>query len=292
MDTRFKFTKTKLAALEYAAPGKRSYYHDTEVPGMGLTVTDKSKTFFVQYGRAKSLRRHALTDPDSAISTNRLGAKDRPGITVEIARKRASAVLVEMAADGRDPIAKKRAKAEVDPEEMSVRQAWEAYKEANDTLRESTVIAYEYAMNPVLGDWMDRKLFSLTPDEILARHNSRHSKSQAKHAFRVLRAIYNHHIRMKLLDRANPVAVAFGGKGKKAVKLTHKKRRKTLIEDHTLSDWFDAVEALPDLGQRTTWQGETARDLFLFQLFTGLRSKSECASLEWSQVDLRKKTIT
>ncbi len=47
MSSSFKFTKTKLEALEYASPGKRRYYQDEETPGLGLTVTDKSKTFFV-----------------------------------------------------------------------------------------------------------------------------------------------------------------------------------------------------------------------------------------------------
>ena len=201
MSSSFKFTKTKLEALEYAPPGKRRYYQDEVTPGLGLTVTDKSKTFFVQYGRGRDLRRSALTDADAPVSTNRFQAKDKPSaqtITVEVARARAKKALL----GDDDPIEKKRAKP--DPADISVKQAWEAYKKINDTLRPSTVKRYGSSINSVFSDWMDRKLFSLTPKEILERHNAYEFKAQAKHAFRVLRAIFNHHIRIEVLDKANP----------------------------------------------------------------------------------------
>ncbi|MCZ6659601.1 MAG: integrase family protein [Gammaproteobacteria bacterium] len=282
--TKFKFTTPKIRGLQPDSK-KRRYLYDEQLPGLGLTVTPKgTKSFFLQVGRDKAKRRIALTDAASSRPSSRF-----PDITVEIARQRAANMLSKIER-GTDPIQEKRGN--TDPDELTVQQAFDEYKAEKPSLRESTIKAYEDAMNPVLGDWMDRKLFSITPKEVLNCHNGYGSKSQAKHAMRALRAVYNHHIRINQLDKANPVAIAFAGDGKDAPKLNFKKRRKTLIEDGSLAEWFDAVEALPDAGERSTWRGDVARDLFLFQLFTGLRSKSECASLEWDQVDLRKKTVT
>ena len=105
MDTRFRFTKSKLHAIK-PDPSKRLYFHDTETPGLGLTVTQKgSKSFFIKYGRAKAARRVALTRDDHSDdfpATSRF-----PELTVEQARKRAARVLLEKT-QGTDPIQKKR----------------------------------------------------------------------------------------------------------------------------------------------------------------------------------------
>ena len=41
MDTRTKFTNPKLRNLKAAPAGKRDYYYDPTLPGLGITVTDK-----------------------------------------------------------------------------------------------------------------------------------------------------------------------------------------------------------------------------------------------------------
>jgi len=126
---------------------------------------------------------------------------------------------------------------------------------------------------------------------IRERHMDYGSKSQSNHAMRVLSAVFNHHIDMNDIDRANPVQKALGGKGK-ASRWHKLKRRKTWIEPGQMTAWFDAVEALPEQGERSNWLGDVARDLFLFQMFTGLRSRDECASLTWGQVDIKKGLVT
>lgn len=59
-------------------------------------------------------------------------------------------------------------------------------------------------------------------------------------------------------------------------------RRQTFIKSHELAVWSQGVMDL---------QNETLRDYLLLILFTGLR-RQEAAQLQWSQVDLKAKTLT
>lgn len=59
-------------------------------------------------------------------------------------------------------------------------------------------------------------------------------------------------------------------------------RRQTFIKSHELAAWSQGVMDL---------QSEKLRDYLLLILFTGLR-RQEAAQLQWSQVDLRAKTLT
>jgi integrase len=59
-------------------------------------------------------------------------------------------------------------------------------------------------------------------------------------------------------------------------------RRQTIIPDHKIVDWYDAVISL---------RHKKIRDYLLLLLFTGLR-RIEGASLRWDDVDFNSKVIT
>jgi integrase len=59
-------------------------------------------------------------------------------------------------------------------------------------------------------------------------------------------------------------------------------RRQTYIKAHELAAWYESITALTN---------DTLRDYLLLILFTGLR-RQEAAKLEYTQVDLKAKTIT
>jgi integrase len=59
-------------------------------------------------------------------------------------------------------------------------------------------------------------------------------------------------------------------------------RRRVILIDSKLGDWYRAVMAL---------RQKTVRDYLLFLLLTGLR-RNEAATLRWSDVDFETKTIT
>jgi integrase len=60
------------------------------------------------------------------------------------------------------------------------------------------------------------------------------------------------------------------------------RRRQTIIPDHKLRDWYDAVMSL---------RQQTVRDYLLLVLFTGLR-RNEAATLRWDDIDFESKVLT
>ena len=148
-------------------------------------------------------------------------------------------------------------------------------------------------MKQVLLDWVKKPLTSINRDMIVNRHikfGQENSQARANLAMRLLRAIFNFAIHEyqsedgKSIITVNPVTY-----------LSHVKswyrvdRRQTIIKQHQLADWYQGLLALsnyyPD-DQASLWQ-----DYFLLVLFTGMR-RTEAASLEWSNVDLKAKTFT
>ncbi len=279
-DTRFRFTKGALNKIAPASSGSRNTYHDEGQQGLCLRVTETgAKSFFVQ-------RRI-----NGRVTRTTIGRF--PEMTVGIARKEALKVLTDIS-QGINPIEKKREraarKAAEKAQDKTLGDVFKEYVRLSG-VRETTASVYQDALFPVCRDWLDKPLLSITPLMIRERHMSYGSKSQANHAMRVLSAVLNHHIDLNDLDKANPVQKALRGKGK-ASRWHKLKRRKTYVEKDQMKTWFDAVEALPEGGTRSTWVGGVAKDLFLFQMYTGLRSRDECASLTWDQVDLKKGLVT
>ena len=48
-DNKFNFTKRSLETLTIPVDGKRSYYYDEKVRGLGVAVTDKGTITFIVY---------------------------------------------------------------------------------------------------------------------------------------------------------------------------------------------------------------------------------------------------
>jgi len=61
----------------------------------------------------------------------------------------------------------------------------------------------------------------------------------------------------------------------------HESTRQTIILDHKLADWYEAVTSL---------KHTTIRDYLLLLLFTGLR-RNEAASLRWDDIDFQTKVL-
>lgn len=276
---KFRFNQTNIARLPAAKPGKRDFYSDTESAGFQVQVTDKgAKTFFVK---------HRIGSKTPRYTIGRF-----PTWTVEMARQEAKKQLSVMLS-GVDPNEAQReeqkAQEQKEKERESVEEVLSLYAKTFE-LRPSTLQSYSSSLSTVLGESFAAPVLEFTAADVQALHAAYHSKARANLAMRALRSLFNfQRTRCNLLDRVNPISAALSQKGK-ANRWHKPKRRKTVITD--FAAWFDAVEALPDAGYRSNWNGETARDLFKFQVFTGLRSIDECASLEWSQVDLGANTLT
>ena len=282
MDKTFKFSVKRLNALPTAAPKRRDTYFDTDVPSLSIRVTDSGKKSFV-------VRKRIAGKPV------RVTLGSYPMMSIDIARVEAQRVGGRMAV-GTNPNEEKQARIESGKrqklEEMTVAHVLAEYSELGD-IRPSTAKGYKSALQTVLGDAFAKPLIHITARQVLRFHQYP-SKSRANHAMRALSALHNWHCKLNKLNLPNPVTTALSksesGTGKS---LWHTaKRRKTWIEDHLVPAWFDAAEKLVTLGSNTRWEGTAVRDLFKFQLFTGLRSQDECANLVWDRVDIKGQFIT
>ena len=277
-----RFNKSSLSGLPNAPEGKRVTYHDTEQPGLTLRVTHAgAKTFAIQ-------RRRKL---DSKVERVTLGRY--PDMTIEQARRAARESLNKLA-EGKSPNSEKRQRVadakHKRADQLTVQDVLDDYV-ANAGIRESTVKSYKSSLGSVLNKDMKKPISEITVNDVRAFHQRHDSLAVANRAMRVLRALFNWYHDTQEIERINPVSRALSPMRRGERNRWHQiSRRKTWIE--SLDTWFDAVEALPGKGYRSTWQGEAAKDLFKFQVLTGLRSTNECASLEWEQVDLNRRTVT
>ena len=266
------FTKTRVTGIKPPAQG-RAYYNDKELPALKLQVTAQgTKTWFVR-----------VRPPSGNPIRVTLG--HYPAMTPEQARLQAKDAIAAIIGNGNpnnEREAEAAAAATTTRESATVEQVLALYHQTYQ-LRPSTLQSYTSALSTVLGAKYQEPLLTITQQDVLALHRGYHSKSRANQAMRVLGRLYNFQLdRCNIKSRENPISRALSKNGEHNL-WWEIEPRKSFITDEQLPAWFDAVEALPTAGDRSTWTGETARDLFLFQLMTGLRSIDECASLKWKQ---------
>lgn len=278
----YTITKTFVDGLPKPAKVKegrteQKRYYDKKLTGFGVRITSGGTiAFFVEKLVNGNLQR-------STLGHYKI-------LTVEEARNQARIELGRMTS-GIDLIAEKRAKK---LKGVTLGKAFEDYIEAkNENLKATTVLDYKRVLNQVVLDWLNKPLTKITKDMIAKRHTKHgesNSKARANLAMRLLRAIFNFAIEEyqtadgKNIITGNPVKTLSHGKRWHRIN-----RRQSVIKQYQLSDLYKAIMQLSECypyDQATMWQ-----DYFLLILFTGMR-RSEAASLEWNDIDLKSKTFT
>jgi len=257
--------KTEIDRLPIPAKGTRKEYFDTELPSFGLRVTDKNKVYFVMSRVGGKLSR---------VTIGKHGV-----ITPDAARKEAREHLVNMG-KGVDV---NRQKAAERVKGITLAKAMEDYFTSKPLLRPGTVRTYKCLLENWLGDWQKKPLDQITKTDITRRHlkiagSDDCGEVTANNVMRTFRAIYNH--AQAISDDAlppNPVRVL--GTSRQWFRVD---RRQTVIQEHELKPWHDAVMVL---------DSPVARDALLLLLLTGCREK-EILCLSWDEVDMQAKTIT
>lgn len=252
------------------ADGKagQALYWDTQLPRFGVRVgSGGTKTFLVEKrvnGRTKRM------------TIGRYGE-----LTVEQARKEAMKLLGEVA-KGNDPIAQRKAKA---AKGVTLEQAFQAYLQSRKDLKKGTVNNYTKCINGCFADWKSKRLVDISKDMVQARHRELGSRApqRANNAMRVLRAIFNHSMHAYEDAKGRPyITVNPVSRLSQAREWYPTVRRQTVLKVHDVKAWYDATGEL---------ENDAARDLLRLVLFTGLR-KMEAATLRWSDIDLKAKTLT
>lgn len=148
-------------------------------------------------------------------------------------------------------------------------------------LRESTIEDYRYRMS-ILADWMNTPIHEISKEMVLARHQEIRTTRGGRTAdltMTILSALVNWE--QDYFDegpvKLNPVRVLAAAQ----VRYGARSRKNEYLRPEQIGLWFTAVQKL---------ENRTISDYLTFLLLTGLR-RSECASMEWKNVDLEKKTI-
>jgi integrase len=131
---------------------------------------------------------------------------------------------------------------------------------------------------------LDRSIATITPDDVAERHaaiamevaaGGRHSgQVTANLTMKTLRCLFNYAAEKNPNLGPNPVR-----RLRRA--WYFEERRTRTVESHELPRFYAAVDAL---------ENSTARDFIKTLLFSGMR-RTECASLEWTDIDLVAKVI-
>ena len=268
---RLNFTQKSLSNIAPPAKG-RTYFYDTRVDGLVLSVTSNGTKTFQVYRWVKQTGPVRVT----------LGKAD--SMSIEQARRQAKQTIADIA-DGINPNAKKRAdKARA----ITLGEVYAAYVKQRD-LKPRTHKDYDIVMGKYLADWQHLPITEIKKDRVERRHEQLGKKSpaQANMAMRVLRAVLNYAAAKWDDEDGNPIIAYNPVQKLSALKLWHRvDRRRTSIKIHELPSWLAAVESLRD--EHDHPKAAVVADWLLFMLFTGLRY-GEASRLRWEDVDFKGK---
>lgn len=264
-----KITNRLLEAVRTPVQGEL-FIRDTILKGFGVRITANRSVSFFAEGR---IRRQG---------SKRIGLGRYPVVSAAKARQLAKEALYKLSA-GIDPVREAKAHAEADQAAHAlVRAGSVTLAEVMDDYFRSRPIKSEPAYRCVLknsfGDWLNRPVRAITRQDVEGRYRQiafiDGHKAQAAKAMRCLGAVLNfakgESVKGQPLLAENPVDVLRD----KKIDRTVKPRDQHIPLKHVTA-FVKAARSCCT---------ETARDLLLFELLTGLRDQ-EAKTLKWEDVD-------
>lgn len=245
------------------------YYYDTRLIGFGVRVGKRTKTYFVQ-GRAAGKNFRPPLGKVGAIEFSEAYEK-----ADKILKDAARGIYPVLKAEAPEPPAPEPPPAKV----LSLRTMLSEYLAARKKLKDRTRSDYLEVLERYLPDWMDLPMSSITPTMAQKKHEELGTVSPAgaDYAFRVVRALYNYAMAVYDEEITRNPALRLS-----VVRAWYQvPRRKTFVKAVQLPTFFTCLRNNPGM----------LADYLELLLFTGIRSASEIATLEVSQVDLRERSI-
>ena len=141
-ENKFNFTKRSLEALSIPANGKRSYYYDEKVRGLGVSITNKGTITFIVYRK--------IDGRPERVTLGRY-----PDLSIENARVKASDVNSQIG-QGKNP---NKEKAELRTE-FSFRELFDLYFERYAKVHKKSWKNDEWLYRLHLSHWDKRKISS------------------------------------------------------------------------------------------------------------------------------------
>lgn len=260
-------SKSSIDKLSHPKQGQL-FYRDKKLTGFGLYIGKTAITFYAEKRvNGKCVRavigRHGQVTPESA-------------------RKEAHKLLGEMTA-GINPADEKKGK---QAKGVSLKVAYEAFKEARKALKPKTLYDYDRIMEVAFQDWQRKRIVDISKDMVTRRHKKlgeNNGGAYANLAMRFLRSLYYFSMatfedsKGRSLILENPVKRLSQARGWYKIE-----RRQRIIKPHEIPNWYKAVNQL---------YNHVLRDYLLLLLFSGLR-RQEAARLKWEDIDFKEKTMT
>ncbi|MEB0076293.1 tyrosine-type recombinase/integrase [Pseudomonas sp. CCI3.2] len=262
VSTKFKFTKSDLAAIEKT--NKRVWYRDTQTVGLAMCVTPAgSKTFYVIH-RVAGMGRKGNTE------FLRLGSFP-DDLTVERAREAARRQLKTL--NSGESV---RAAVSAKKDELSVGDLWEQWK-TERSVGPNPAQPIKRSWNKDqrlydchLKDRAKRRVSEITTtvaSKIFSSVTVASGPVEANHVKRLARAMWNHAAQRHGLDAHNPWTT---------IKSNDERSREEWVMPAQMPALFKAIDSAAD---------RNVADMVRLCLFTGARS-GNVKAMRWDKIDL------
>jgi integrase len=255
-----KLTKTVVDAYYFTEKGQ-VFYWDDELPGFGMYVGMKSKTWCVQQRIANKTKRVVLGK--------------YPTMTAEQARNTAKKRIGELAA-GVDHVKVRR---EQKVKSVTLGEVFAEFLKSR-ALKPKTVRDYTGVMNNIYPDWQKLPITDISRDAVERRHNkvgTERGKAYANLGARTLRSVLNYASAKYETGKGLSILPENPIKRISQTRSWYKVKPRTgHLKAHQLKAWFDAVLGIDN---------DTIRDYLQFVILTGCR-KAEAGKLQWTDIDL------
>lgn len=257
---KLKLDEKIVRELKHPSSGQRMYF-DTKIPGFGVCVGSKTKTFFIQRQKhGKTIR----------TKIGRYGEYN-----FALARSRA----LELGVDIQQGINPNQQRQIAFKSNITLNELYDRYSASLRANKKNVSLSeYPKILKRHFPDWLQKPIADITREMIVSRHSrisKDHGKSIANKSCRILRAIFNYQLSDDY-SVPNPVKI-----------LTDKKlwfsenRRTNRLKPHEIKLWFNALQTLPN---------EILQHLFTFILFNGIR-KREALRLAWPDIDFENRSF-
>ncbi|WP_345863030.1 tyrosine-type recombinase/integrase [Shewanella algae] len=267
--TKFRFTELALEKL--SNEGKRTRYHDVQMPGLIIDLMPSGKKVFRVYKKLPGTRKPLSVTIGSF-----------PSVPLDSARRQARKAMADIA-DGLNPNDSKR---HFRSASATLKAVFEEYKKSRK-LKPITLRGYQQVMCCYLDDWENKRLSDLTEGMIYRRHNqlTQRSPAQADLTMRTLRALFNFaRAEYKSSEGSslfpfNPVNILSEKRCWNNVE-----RKQTRLRPSQIDPFLKAVYEVRDEAIEYRHDFTVAVcDFVEFMTFTGLR-KTELLELRWNNV--------
>ena len=248
-DNVLNFTKKTLESLPLPLAGKRLYFYDTKVRGLELMVTDQGSKSFKVYRKYNG-------------KPVRVTLGKYPEMTVEKARQEAQKVITTML-EGKNPNEEKKGLRS----EMILGDMFTLFMERYSKHHKKTWKTDEKDIPRFLGHWFQRKLSTITKQDIQALHEKIRKENGLYQANRLLARI--HILYNKALE--------WGWEGMnpaQGVKKFKEKSRDRFLHPDELPRFFESLDLE---------ENDTIKDYIYVSLLTGVR-KSNVLAMRWQDI--------